>query len=122
MKDCNQVNTETLKLIHRHEKQLQSIDLNGCVNISEQSLYYLIGLPLNSLSIAYCKNIYDEGGIFLIKNFQDLKKIDLDGIQWITDDLVETLVSIHDNTLEKVVLDGENISCLLYTSPSPRDS
>jgi len=39
-----------------------------------------------------------------------LVKINLDGIQWITEDLVEKLVSCQQNTLKNIFLDGENIS------------
>ena len=89
---------------------LQSIDLEGCVNISDNSLIHFIGLPLESVLISYCNRISDDGGIFLVKNFVNLKKINFDGIQWITEDFVENLVELQSQTLESVILDGENMT------------
>ncbi|XP_066928403.1 F-box/LRR-repeat protein 2-like [Clytia hemisphaerica] len=110
LKFCKQVDDKILRMITRYEKQLNSIDLEGCSEICDNSLMNLIGLPLESISISYCNHVSDEGGLFLSRNFSDLKEFNLDGIQWITDDVVNELVIKHKRTLEKVMLDGENIT------------
>ena len=107
---CRQVDDKILKLISKHEKNLRSIDLEGCVNITDNSLIYFVGLPLESVFISYCNRISDDGGVFLVNNFVNLKEINFDGIQWITEDFVEHLVNLQSQILETVILDGENMT------------
>ena len=107
---CKQVDDKILRIITRYEKQLNYIDLEGCVEIHDNSFMNLIGLPLESISISYCNHVSDEGALFLARNFSNLREFNLDGIQWITDDVVNELVTKHKRTLEKVMLDGENIT------------
>lgn len=110
LKLCKQVDDEVLQCMSRHCKHLTGIDLEGCVLVNDKTFYRFIGLPLESVSVAHCSHISDEGGTFLVRNFQCLREINFDGIQWITDDFVTELVLKHRTTLEEVVLDGENIT------------
>ena len=110
LKLCRQVNDQVLKLISRYEKNLQSIDLEGCVNLSDSSFAHFIELPIESVAVSHCTHITDEGAIFIVRNFRNLKELNLDGVQWITDDFVKELVAHQSETIEKVFLDGENIT------------
>ena len=110
LKLCRQVDDHILKLISKYEKEIQSIDLEGCVKLTDSSFAHFIELPIKSFSIAYCNYITDEGTIFIVRNFKHLKKINLDGIQWITDDFVKELVVQQSETIEEIFLDGENIT------------
>lgn len=106
---CIQVTKETLFLLPKHCKKLHTISLKGC-HISDECFYSLHGLPIKSISLRFCYQITDEGAIFLVKNFKDLVEINLDGIQWITKRFIEELVKYHFQTLEKIHLDGENLT------------
>ena len=107
---CSQVNEEILSSRHMNCKQISSVNMEGCHNVSDQSFYNFIGLPLRRVNVSHCNQISDDGGIFLARNFKNLLEINFDGIQWITEDFVQKLVENHHETLEKVFLDGENLT------------
>lgn len=110
LKLCRQVDDQILRLISKYEKEIQSIDLEGCVKLSDCSFAHFIELPIKYFGISYCNCITDEGTIFIVKNFKHLKKLNLDGIQWLTDDFVKELVAEQSETIEEIFLDGENIT------------
>lgn len=110
LKLCRQVDDQILKLISKYEKEIQSIDLEGCIKLSDSSFAHFIELPIKYFGISYCNYITDEGTIFIVRNFKHLKKLNLDGIQWITDDFAKELVAEQSETIEEVLLDGENIT------------
>lgn len=107
---CRNVNDQVLKLLSKYEKQLESINLHGCDDLTDSSFAYFIELPIRSIIMPYCNRITDEGAIFVARNFRHLKEVNFDGIQWVTDDFVKELIAKHSGTLEKVFLDGENIN------------
>lgn len=106
---CTQVNNEILQLLSTYCKSLHSVNLEGCGQISDQSFYSFVGLPIDRVNVSHCNQLSDEGGIFLARNFKNLTEVDFDGIQWMTEDFVQMLVDKHYGTLRKVYLDGENL-------------
>lgn len=106
---CIQVTKETLCLLPVHCKKLHTISLEGC-RIYDEWFYSLYGLPVKSISLPFCYQVSDEGALFLVNNFKNLVEINLDGIQWITERFIEKLVKYHFQTLEKIHLDGENLT------------
>ena len=107
---CSQINNDILNLLGKYLKELTSINIEGCHEISDHSLYYLIGLPLTRINLSYCNRLSDDGAIFLARNFANLHSINLDGIQWITENFIEILVQKHFHSLEELFLDGENLT------------
>lgn len=112
LKLCKQISNKTLQFIAKHCKQLKVIDLEGCTNVTDKSFYYLISLPLHSVGVAYCDKISDDGGIFLARNFSNLRRVNFEGIQWMTNYFVKVLVEQHHATLEEIQLDGEKLTNL----------
>ena len=106
---CIQVTKETLCLLPVYCKKLHTISLEGC-RICDEWFYSLYGLPIKSISLPFCYQVSDEGALFLVNNFKNLVEINLDGIQWITERFIEKLVKYHFQTLEKIHLDGENLT------------
>ncbi|XP_065669199.1 F-box/LRR-repeat protein 2 [Hydra vulgaris] len=114
---CSQINADIFSLVGTYLKELNSISIEGCHEVSDHSLYHLIGLPLKHFNLAYCNRISDDGAIFIARNFSSLLFINLDGVQWITESFIEVLVQKHFHSLEEIFLDGENLTdytlCLL---------
>ena len=105
---CDQVNDEIMKLFSDSCPNLRYINLEGC-RISDAALIYLFGKPIQGLNVSHCNMISDEGVIFVAKNFDRLSSLDLDGVQWISQDSIEVLVSLHAVNLTEMVLDGAEL-------------
>ena len=105
---CDQVNDEIMKLFSNSCPNLRFVNLEGC-KISDTALIYLFGKPIQGLNVSHCNMISDEGVIFVAKNFDRLSSLDLDGVQWISQDSIEVLVSVHAITLTEIVLDGAEL-------------
>lgn len=106
---CSQIDDEILTLIGTYCKKLKGITLEGCPNVTDESFYKFIGLPLNRVNVSHCNMLSDDGGMFLVRNFKNLVEVNFDGIQWMSEDFVKLLVETHHKTLERVYMDGENL-------------
>jgi len=107
---CTQIDEKTLNLLPTYCKHLTTINLEGCCAVFDQSFYNFIGLPLKSICVSHCNQITDEGAIFLVQNFKNIRYINFDGIQWVTEDFIEKLVDYHSENIEEVYIDGENLT------------
>ena len=106
---CDQINDEMMKLLSDNCPNLKYVNFEGC-KISDSSLIYLFGKPIHGLNVSHCNMISDEGLIFIAKNFKQLCSLDLDGVQWISQDSIEVLVDLHAYDLIDVTLDGADLT------------
>eukprot|EP00795_Rhopilema_esculentum_P000032 gene32-9634_t len=105
---CSQIDDEIVKLMSTYCCNLMFANFEGC-QISDASLMYLIGKPIHGLNLSHCNLISDDGLIFIANNFKNITSINVDGIQWISQNSVEILIREQRNNLTEIQLDGDDL-------------
>lgn len=71
------INNEVVKIISNLTTTLETLDLNGCNNLTDEGLEFIYNLTnLKELYLGYCSNLTDEGLEF-ISNLTNLKILNL---------------------------------------------
>lgn len=105
---CGEIH-RTVKIFAQNCLSLQHLNIEGS-NITDNCLKHLAALPLKSLNVSHCIHLTDEGLKFITSSCKNLIAINFDGVQWITDSAVFVLVQNCYQTLERLWLDGDNLT------------
>lgn len=97
------------KIFAKHCLNLHYLSMEGC-NVTDDCLKNFANLPLKGLNVSHCMHISDEGMKSITSKCCNLKEINFDGVQWITDDAVFAIVQNCYQKLEKLWLDGDNLT------------
>ena len=83
----------------------------------EQAIASLVEYGLEKQLIEPCEAIWATNGLLATLRLDTLEPAEpVKGVP-----LAEILNTLLDDAASRGVIDGESITCLLYTSPSPRD-
>ena len=107
---CELVNTRIESFLERLSSCCHSInDLNlADCSIQNYSLKYFDKHNITKLNVAYCNSLTDEF-VYTISHW-NLKHLNIDGVQWISDRAVEHLLHNCQHSLEHLWLDGDNLT------------
>ena len=86
---------------------IYSLNLEDC-NITQTCLDFFYKHHIIKLNVSYCKRLTDNF-VCTISHW-NLKELNLDGVQWISDQAVEHLLKNCQHTLEHLWLDGDNLT------------
>lgn len=106
---CGQINKKIVTMFAEYCPDLQDINLEGC-DITDDCMSDLSVLPLIRISVSHCVQLSDDGLKTLATSCSYIQSINFDGIQWITDDAVHVMVEHCHRHLEKLWLDGANLT------------
>lgn len=88
-------------------RNIHSLNLDEC-NIINNCLDFFYNHNITKLSVCYCNRLTDEF-IYTISHW-NLRYLNIDGVQWISDEAVEHLLHNCQHSLEHLWLDGENLT------------
>ena len=107
---CKLVNARMELLLQRISiccPYICSLKLEDC-NITKTCLEFFYKHHITKLDVSYCKHLTDDL-LYAISHWS-LRKLSLDGVQWISDKAVEHLLKNCHQTLENLWLDGDNLT------------
>lgn len=107
---CSQVNKLLLQTFSEHCPGITALNLEGCEEITHDCLTLFSGHIISRLNLSHCNHLTDDSLIFIINTFWNIKDLNLDGVQWISDDAVRLLLENCKETLRYLWLDGENLT------------
>ncbi|CAD7695855.1 unnamed protein product [Ostreobium quekettii] len=100
LRECCWVKEWVLRLVATIES-LESLDVMNCDGVTDRGLGHVARLPLTSLNLSYCSNIFDSG-VARLAAAPSLSSLDLSFCANITDEGVGRLVA--NTRLERLVL------------------
>ncbi|XP_031562129.1 F-box/LRR-repeat protein 2-like isoform X1 [Actinia tenebrosa] len=106
---CGQINEKIVTMFAEYFPDLQDINLEGC-DITDGCINDLSILPLKRISVSHCVHLSNDSLKTIATSCSHLQSINFDGIQWITDDAVYVMVEYCHAHLEKLWLDGANLT------------
>lgn len=106
---CSQIDRKIISTFTEYCPALQDINLEGC-DITDDCMTDLSVLPLRRISVSHCVQLSDDGLKTLATSCIHIRSINFDGIQWITDDAIHVMVKHCHMHLEKLWLDGANLT------------
>ncbi|KAK7097907.1 hypothetical protein V1264_004813 [Littorina saxatilis] len=105
-------NSDMLYLILMNCPKLCFLNVEGCRNANNEMMLTLAktsGCQLRQLNFSHC-SLTDESLTLLMKHMTGITHLNIDGISWISDEVVRQLASTYQDTLESLELDGNDLS------------
>ena len=115
---CRRIDSDDLEVISKFSN-LESLDVEG-TRVKPKGLEVLASLKkLEALDLSNC-NWIDDAAVEKLAKFPALKSLSMYQVPRLTDKSFQSLAKLKTLELLRVSY-NEHITCLLYTSPSPRD-
>lgn len=111
---CNGISATFIALLNKCSPLIQEANFEGS-DLDDRSAVEIANWKnLHTLNLFNCTCLSDESIIFLAKACAKLKNINIDGIFNITDKAIETLSEERKSTLQKLYVDGEQLTDRSY--------
>lgn len=107
---CVQVNRPILERFSKNCREITALNLEGCGEITDGCITLFGDHPISRLNLSHCNHLTDDSLIFIGNAFRLIKNLNVDGVQWISDEAVNYLLENCKSTLEDLWLDGENLT------------
>ncbi|XP_074650951.1 uncharacterized protein LOC141905809 [Tubulanus polymorphus] len=117
---CDQLDADMLRLIAVNCRDLNALNVEGCSTVNENCVHIITTMmrQLNSLNLSHCTGLSDIDILQIAEHCDKLLRLNIDGIAWITDDCVTTVVCLHRYNLTHLTLDGAELTddCMRFVS------
>ncbi|KAL7064867.1 hypothetical protein AAHC03_04788 [Spirometra sp. Aus1] len=118
---CDLDERAALNLARNAPVALRHLNLEGCTVIDSGFLRILVSRckRLEALNLSHCTNVGNEGVQEITRGLPLLCRLNLDGIQWITDEALEALLegsAVKNGILRCIWLDGFELSAAGFSN------
>lgn len=118
---CDLDERTALNLARNAPVNLRHLNLEGCTIIDGGFLRILVSRckRLEALNLSHCTNVGNDGVQEITRGLTLLRRLNLDGIQWITDEALEALLegrAVQNGTLCCIWLDGFELSATGFSN------
>lgn len=107
---CSGVNKTVIEYFLRNCPRLTKLNTEGCMSVDDGAAASMVrGKNLQEFNFSHCC-ITDESIVLLATRMNRIVSLNIDGISWISDSAVITLVDNQLNNLRELMLDGADLT------------